>query len=898
MRKLYTLLAFLVAYTSTAQQGINYKALIKDDLGNALANQSITVQFSILQGVAETNVYTEVHTPTTDANGLIILTIGEGIPQNGNYTFIDWALDSHALNVQLDTGSGFVDMGTTTFKAVPYALQAEKANNVEGLEKLNIGWRLIGKDPNNYGSVGLNAVDLSTNTSTSTTAGATGAYAVATGFNTTASGLYCTASGSNSTASGSNATAIGFSSTASGDNAFALGSYAQANGEYAMGLGYYGQGLGDQTIALGNGAISRSYRETTLGCYNTEYVPSDTENWVATDRLFGIGNGTQFSDTSDALIILKNGTITAPSFDVSEITDDKALITKEYADANTFSGDYNDLTNAPNIIAPSGLEALDEGNGIGWRLKGSNPDNYGNIGLNAKDLSVNVVSSTTHGATGDYSMAMGIASTASGDYSTAMGYYTTASNEYSTAMGWFTNALGTYSTTLGASTSAHGNFSTTIGYQVAAKSYNEIVIGNNSTDYSANSETSWNEDDRLFVIGNGGVPAFKSDALIILKNGTITAPSFDVSEITDDKALITKEYADANLGSSGLEAIDEGNGIGWRLKGRNLSSFGDIGFDSIDLSNNYGVSTIYGATGSNSITMGLATTASGDASTAMGRVTTASGNNSTSMGTSTIAPSFSETSIGLYNTDYTPVSNSSWQPSDRLFVVGNGEINYRSNAFTILKNGNTGIGTDTPNALMDIEGNGSSTSPHLEITEENANSGSRINFKNALESTNRWTLFARADNTDIDSQFNIFYSGLTQNVMSLRGDGNVYINGSLAHSSDRRLKKDIKDLPYGLNEVLQLEPKAYFWKDKPEQKQASLGLIAQDVEKVIANIVHTNNDDDKTLSLSYSELIPVLINAIKEQQKIIVQQNAKITALESFDSRIKHLEALLKTSEQ
>ena len=78
MKKLVSFLTFLIAFASTAQQGINYKALIKDDLGNVLANQSITVQFSILQGVAENNVYTEIHTPTTDANGLVTLTIGEG----------------------------------------------------------------------------------------------------------------------------------------------------------------------------------------------------------------------------------------------------------------------------------------------------------------------------------------------------------------------------------------------------------------------------------------------------------------------------------------------------------------------------------------------------------------------------------------------------------------------------------------------------------------------------------------------------------------------------------------------------------------------------------------------------------------------------------------------------
>ena len=785
-------------------------------------------------------------------------------------------------------------MGTTPFKAVPYALQAENANNVEGLEKLNIGWRLIGKDPNNYGNVGVSAIDLSTNTSASTTAGATGAYAVATGFGTTASGIYALASGSGSTASGSTSTAMGFSTTASGDNAFALGSYTQAGGEYAMGLGYEAQALGDQTFAFGRGAISRSFRETTLGSFNTEYVPVDTENWVATDRLFGIGNGTQFSDTSDALIILKNGTITAPSFDIAEITDDKALITKEYLDTNAFSGDYNDLTNLPMITEPSGLEALDEGNGIGWRLKNRNPDNYGNVGENAIDLSVSSFASTTHGATG---------------YA-------------STAAGLDTSAPSTY----------------------------ETAIGSKNTLYTPNSTqfNFWSPLDRLFSIGNGFV--VRSDALIILKNGTITAPSFDLNEITDNKALTTKEYVDANT-ASGLEALNEGNGVGWRLKGSNPNSYGNIGQSAIDFSLSNSPSSTRGATGNSSISMGFNTTssgsyssalgyetaasglystaigsntvasnnsstamgrnteASGDYSTAMGNNTEAFGQNSTAMGYNTVANSFNQTTVGSFNTFGINNSNS-WVPTDPIFVVGNGQsTSTRSNALTILKNGHVGIGSFSSstaklavfalgNTGLHLFTNAAINRPHIRIMEQASNSGARIDFVNNLETNNRWTQFVRTDNTHTDSQFNIFYSGLTQNVMSLRGDGNVYINGSLAHSSDRRLKTNIKDLPYGLNEILQLEPKAYFWKDKPEQEQASLGLIAQDAQKVIANIVHINNDDDKTLSLSYTELIPVLINAIKEQQKIIESQKISLKAEKDINTnQNEQFEALLKRVE-
>jgi len=78
-------------------------------------------------------------------------------------------------------------------------------------------------------------------------------------------------------------------------------------------------------------------------------------------------------------------------------------------------------------------------------------------------------------------------------------------------------------------------------------------------------------------------------------------------------------------------------------------------------------------------------------------------------------------------------------------------------------------------------------------------------------------------------------------------------------------------LSYGLNEVLKLQPKAYNWKNR-EQNNKSLGLIAQDVQKIISEIVTAQDDETKTLGISYIELIPVLINAIKEQQYIIDKQ--------------------------
>ena len=123
--RLLLLITLLMALPIMAQNGINYKAIVKDDAGNIIANDLIVVQFEIREG-SETGtvVYQESHTTTTDANGIIVVNIGEGTPITGTFGAIDWASDPHFLNVQVNTGAGLVDLGTTEFKAVPYALAA------------------------------------------------------------------------------------------------------------------------------------------------------------------------------------------------------------------------------------------------------------------------------------------------------------------------------------------------------------------------------------------------------------------------------------------------------------------------------------------------------------------------------------------------------------------------------------------------------------------------------------------------------------------------------------------------------------------------------------------------------------------------------------------------------
>lgn len=87
-------------------------------------------------------------------------------------------------------------------------------------------------------------------------------------------------------------------------------------------------------------------------------------------------------------------------------------------------------------------------------------------------------------------------------------------------------------------------------------------------------------------------------------------------------------------------------------------------------------------------------------------------------------------------------------------------------------------------------------------------------------------------------------------------------------SSDYRLKNNIKNINYGLKEILELRPVSYTLKSDTLEN-VSLGLIAQEVQKLIPEIVTVGDDEEKTLGMRYTELVPVLIKALQEQQEII-----------------------------
>jgi len=104
----------------------------------------------------------------------------------------------------------------------------------------------------------------------------------------------------------------------------------------------------------------------------------------------------------------------------------------------------------------------------------------------------------------------------------------------------------------------------------------------------------------------------------------------------------------------------------------------------------------------------------------------------------------------------------------------------------------------------------------------------------------------------------------------------IYSN-NLLNVSDARLKTNIRRLNYGLSTILKLRPVQYNWKNSDE-KETKIGFLAQDLKSVIPEVV-AGDETKETLAVNYIELIPVLVNAIKEQQKEIEELKQEVRRL-------------------
>ncbi|OFX82274.1 MAG: hypothetical protein A2W99_09460 [Bacteroidetes bacterium GWF2_33_16] len=416
--------------------------------------------------------------------------------------------------------------------------------------------------------------------------------------------------------------------------------------------------------------------------------------------------------------------------------------------------------------------------------------------------------------------AIGYKSSVTANGATALGFESVAGSIYSTAIGfrattsngWFAVALGERTTATGTTAVSIGRSNTASGNISTAIGYNNTSSGPGATSLGANNEST----------------ADYSMALGYNTNAT-GAYSISLGNSSTSSALNT-----ITIGNGSIATFNDAIAIGYQdtasgnvalATGRWTKASGVASFSANDQTK---------ASGQGAFSIGYATLASGFASLAAGSQSTSSGSYSFATGYKTVATTFGTATFGMETTAQSYLSmvigryniiagnNSNWLVSDPIFVIGNGSSTAaRANAFTILKNGKVAIGHDAPIEMLDVNGN---------------------------------------------ARIRAIASGIYLGPVNRTADGTL-----TTATSDIRLKENVTTLSNGLNKVLQLRGVNFNWKSD-ENTTTKIGFIAQEVQKVLPELVFVNPTDGY-FGVNYAEMTAVLVEAVKEQQNQIEKLN-------------------------
>lgn len=260
---------------------------------------------------------------------------------------------------------------------------------------------------------------------------------------------------------------------------------------------------------------------------------------------------------------------------------------------------------------------------------------------------------------------------------------------------------------------------------------------------------------------------------------------------------------------------------------------------------------------------------------AMGNWAAAMGDYSTSLGFHTVAKAPYSMAVGLYNNSFDQPNGS---PTDRLFQIGNGvDANNRSNAMTILKNGNIGIGSKAvlPEFVLDA-------ASRIRIRNDGSTAGIYLN-----NSQNKPEGFM---GMKTDKQIGFYLNGAWRFWIDENGNASTPFGVLQVYTSDKRLKRDITPLKGSLGAITQMHGYHYHWIDAHRGTELQTGVIAQEVEKYFPELVQFNEKGFKTVN--YIGLIPHLIESVRE----LKNQTAEITELRKEINELKMLASTNKNA--
>jgi hypothetical protein len=212
--------------------------------------------------------------------------------------------------------------------------------------------------------------------------------------------------------------------------------------------------------------------------------------------------------------------------------------------------------------------------------------------------------------------------------------------------------------------------------------------------------------------------------------------------------------------------------------------------------------------------------------------------------------------------------------------------------------GNVGIGTSAPNSTLTVGNSIGTIAGEISINPAfTSNEGGQINIKKSLNGSTADWIIDQYGTTSSDARLRIFNSIAETNGITIMENGNIgmgsltpsvrlqvagdIIANSIAGSSDARFKTNISPIENPLQKVLQLRGVNFDWKTtefptRSFSENRSVGFIAQEVEKVLPEVVQTEKNTEGYKSVQYDKVVALLVEAIKEQQKQIDSLKAEL----------------------
>ena len=200
----------------------------------------------------------------------------------------------------------------------------------------------------------------------------------------------------------------------------------------------------------------------------------------------------------------------------------------------------------------------------------------------------------------------------------------------------------------------------------------------------------------------------------------------------------------------------------------------------------------------------------------------------------------------------------------------------------IKSDGHVGIGTNAPGYILHTH-DGSADSRHKVSTSSHG-----TYFESGVSSDSAGIILVAGHNSSILNIYLQNSGGSASNEFQFQHDGDFHADGDVVAFSttvsDKRLKDNVKTIDSALNKVMKLRGVEFDWNQGKRKGQHDLGLIAQEVEEVLPELVREKTlctgeyegNEQEFKTVDYEKIVGVLIEAVKEQQEQINKLEEKL----------------------